>query len=485
MGVDTRTVECDLAILGGGPAGYAAALYASRLGLKSAIVERDKVGGVCLHKGCIPTKHFLEVGELLRSLRSSKDFGILLPGEANLDWAAVMERKSAVVGQLHRGLEGLLKKAGARLVQGEGKLREDGSVGVSTPEEELVVQPRLGTLVATGSRPKDLPVLAWDGETVLFSDEALTIPEIPKRLVVVGAGSVGLEAASYFRDFGSEVVVLEVLSRALPGADEECVNLLVGAFRSRGIRLEFEAKVLGLRSEAGKSSDAAASETAQVAVVCETCDGKEEVFPCDVVLLAVGRVPNTEGIGLEQAQVLVEKSGHIKVDPTTMQTSNPRIWAAGDVVATPALAHVAFAEGMVAVRSMVGEDPRPLDYSKVPVCVYSYPEVAYAGLSEEEAASLYGAEKVRVAKVPYGANSRASIMGQRRGMLKVVASSDGPVLGIHIVGHMASELLSPGYLSVNWEALPGDVAAFIQPHPTLSEMYGEAAMALEGRPLHG
>lgn len=486
--MSVRSLPCDIAVLGGGPAGYSAALYAARTGLEVALVERDRVGGVCLHRGCIPSKHFLETAAIVRTVSKAGDFGVQIAGEPKLDWACVLARKDAVIGRLHKGLQGLLSRAGVRVIGGRGRVEGDGTVLVydSSPSqaaEVTAVVPRKGTIVATGSLPRDLPELPWDGQRVITSDESLSLDEIPRRLVVVGAGSVGLEAASYFRDFGSEVVVLEALERALPGSDEELGDQLVKALASRGVRFHFGVRVRAVRENHSGTTVANTGELASV--LFESSSGEEQVEEADVVLLAVGRKPNTAGIGLEEAGVSIGGTGHVDVDSNSMRTSNPRIWAVGDVVATPALAHVAFAEGMVAVRAIAGEDPRPLEYGRVPVCVYTHPELAYAGMTERDAVASYGRERIRVAKVNFAANSRASIMGERGGAIKVVALADGPILGVHVLGHMASELLSPGYLSVNWEAMAEDVAAFVQPHPTLSEMYGEAAMQLEGRPLHG
>ncbi len=480
----TEEVACDIAIVGGGPGGYAAALYASRLGLRALVVEKDKVGGTCLHRGCIPTKHYLETASVFRTVERAPSFGVLPKagdgGGPRVDWPRVLEKKAAVVGRIFRGLQGLLRSAGVQVLEGSGSLDDSGRIRVEALDgSRWWVRAGMGVIVATGSAPRSLEVLPFDGRVVVSSDEVLDIPALPGSVVIVGAGSVGVELASYLSDFGVQVTLVEALSSVIPGADEEVATALRRSLEGSGIRTLCDAQVLAaeVRGEGGGGPAAT--------VAVRTREGDEQALGADLVVVAVGRRPVTEGLGLDEVGIDTEPSGHVSVDPETLQTSRSGYWAVGDVVPTPGLAHVAFAEGMVAVRAIAGEDPRPVDYSRVPYCVYSHPEVAFCGLTEEAARSVHGDDKVKVSRSNFASNARASIMEERRGLLKVVALEDGPVLGVHIVGPWASELLSPGYLAANWEAFPEEVASFIQPHPTLSETFGEAAMALTGRPLHG
>ncbi len=480
----TQEVACDIAILGGGPGGYAAALYASRLGLRAVVVERDKVGGTCLHRGCIPTKHYLETAAVLRTVAKAPSFGVFSEGGdgggPRIDWARVLDKKSAVVERIFKGLQGLLRSADVQVLQGSGSLDDSGRIRVESLDgSRWWVRAGKGVVLATGSAPRSLDVLPFDGRVVVSSDEVLELGALPRSVVIVGAGSVGVELASYLSDFGVQVTLVEALSNVIPGADAEVATALRRSLEGSGIRTLCDAQVLGAQVH----EDGSGVPNATVSV--RTRDGDEQVLGADLVVVAVGRRPVTEGIGLEDVGIRTEASGHIFVDPESLATSQAGYWAVGDVVATPGLAHVAFAEGMVAVRAIAGEDPRPVDYSRVPYCVYSHPEVAFCGLTEEAARSVHGDDKVKVSRSNFASNARASIMEERRGLLKVVVLEEGPVLGVHIVGPWASELLSPGYLAANWEAFPEEIASFVQPHPTLSETFGEAAMALIGRPLHG
>lgn len=476
-------VQTEIAIVGGGPGGYAAALYASRLGIRTAVVERDRVGGTCLHRGCIPTKHYLETAAVLRTLRRARDFGVV--GEASetsgarVDLSKALEKKSAVVEKLFRGLTGLLKSAGVETISGEATLEGSGSIRVAASDgTDYSLRASKGVIVATGSTPKHLEVLPHDGRFVVTSDEVLELGALPRSVVIIGAGSVGVEISSYLSDFGASVTIVEALSNVLPGADDEISTALRRSLQAAGIQIICEAEVLELERKPD-------SEEPLGIVHVRKAGGEEVGLEADLVVVAVGRKPVTDGIGLEDVGIERERSGHIAVDKQTLQTNIEGYYAVGDVIPTPALAHVAFAEGMVAVRAIAGEDPRPIDYQRVPWCVYSHPEVAFCGLDESSARELHGEGSVRVSRVNFAGNSRAAILGERQGMLKLVALADGPVLGVHIIGQLASELLSPGYLAANWEAYPEEVAAYIQPHPTLSEALGEAAMASIGRPLHG
>ncbi len=479
-------LNCEIAIIGAGPGGYAAALYASRLGIRSVLVEKDRIGGVCLHRGCIPTKHYLETASIKRAVRSAPSFGISASasddGQILVDWPKIVERKSLVVDRIFKGLTGLLKSRGVEMLAGEATLDDSGRIRVAGRDgEEYSIVPSKATILATGSTPKLLDILPYDKKLVVTSDEVLDLPRLPRSAVIVGAGSVGVELSSYLVEFGVSVTLVEALSNVLPGADDEISTTLRRALSSAGIETICDSEVLGLE-RTGKTDDPGEQ---QALVHVRKAGGAEVALPADLVVVAVGRKPTVEGLGFDAVGIKLERSGHISVDLESLETNVSGFFAVGDVIPTPALAHVAFAEGMVAVRAIAGEDPRPIDYSKVPWCVYSYPEVAFSGLDENSARRIHGEDAIRVSRVNFAANSRATIMDERRGMMKIVALKDGPVLGTHIVGPWASELLSPGYLAVNWEAFPEEIAQFIQPHPTLSEVFGEAAMLMIGRPLHG
>lgn len=470
----------DVAIIGGGPGGYAAALYGASAGLAIALIESEKIGGTCLHRGCIPTKQLLETANVLRTVRSAADFGVIASGqtESGVDWGVASERKTSTVDSLFKGLTGLLKKRKVDLIDGRGRLGPGGRVAVTTGAGEEVAVEARAVIVATGSRPRSIPGFEFDGKRIISSDEALTLESVPRRIAIVGAGAIGMEFASLFADLGVEVTVLEALPRILPGVDDDIAAVLDRSLKRRGVTIEIGAAV-------DSHTPAPTGNTASL-LTYRTSSGEMARIEVDRILLAVGREPVTDSAGLAEVGLNLDRKGYIEIDPLTMSTSLPATYAVGDVVDTPALAHIAFAEGMVAIRSILGEAPNPVEYSRVPWCIYSHPEISFAGMTQAAATEqLGGAEQVAVSKHRFGGVGRALIMGETEGMVKVVAEKGGRILGVHIVGPLASELLAPGYLSTNWEALPGEVAAFIEPHPSLSEAFGEAVQALTGRSLHG
>jgi dihydrolipoamide dehydrogenase len=464
MADDSVPVEFDLVILGGGPGGYAAALYGASAGMNIAMVEELRVGGTCLHRGCIPAKELLQTAEVLRTVRGAAEFGVTT-SDPSLQLATSQSRKQAVVDRLTSGLESLLKGRKVTVVPGTGVLEPDGrTLRIS---DGTTIRGR-NVLIATGSLPRELAVdgFAFDGERVLSSEEVLQLPEVPPRVVVIGGGAIGCEFASFFVDAGSEVTILEALPQILSGVDQQVAQTVVRAFQKRGIKTHTGVKVLGFDGKA---------------VRFEGKNGEEQL-PVDKVVVSVGRRPRSENAGLDGAGVKVDERGYVVVDGN-MRTNVEGVYAVGDVVATPQLAHVAFSEAVVAIKTMLGESPVPLDYDKVPWGIYCHPEVAFCGLTEAQAKER--GYDVQTSAHRWGGNGRALIVGETDGMVKIVSERGGAILGVHIAGPWATELIAEAYLTVNWEATPADVGLLIHAHPTLSELFGESVLALTGRSLHG
>jgi dihydrolipoamide dehydrogenase len=464
--------EFDIVVIGGGPGGYATALYAAAAGLSVAIVERDKVGGTCLHRGCIPAKEFLETAAVRRTIEGSKEFGIDVSG-VTLDFARSQERKQAVVDKLWKGLQGLLKGRKVTTFIGTGTLREDRRVEViDGPDAGKAITGR-NVVLAAGSVPYGLPGFEIDGRWVMTSDEFLDLEKLPASVAVIGGGVVGCEFASLLADLGSKVTILEALDAILPGCDEDIVRLIVRSFKKRGIDIVTGAKV--------ESHTPAADGTVT------TVKAGEQSLDVEAIVVSVGRRPRTEGLVADGVGVQINERGFVVTDEY-QRTGVDGVWAVGDIVAgTPQLAHVGFAEAIVAVKGMLGEPVVPVDNGKVPWAIYCHPEVAFCGLTEAQAKDA-GIDVV-TKKDPFGGNSRAQIIGDTEGLVKIVAEkrpdgTAGRILGVHMCGPWVTEQLSGGYLAVNWEAFPDEVAQFIQPHPSLSETFGETMLALTGRGLH-
>lgn len=459
--------DFDVVVLGGGPGGYGAALAAGSAGLRVAVVEERRVGGTCLHQGCIPAKELLQTAEVLRTVAGAAEFGIAA-GAPTLDLMASQVRKQGVVDRLAGGLEKLLEGRKAKVFTGRGVLA-DGPGRVVRMDDGTELS-GAHIVIATGSAPRSLAGLDFDGEVVLSSDHVLELTAVPSRVAVVGGGAIGCEFASLLGDFGSEVTVLEVLPQILAGADAQVAKVVARSFDKRGITVRTGVTIVGL--DRGSSD---------VAVRYEGAQGEGSVI-VDKVIVSVGRRPRSEAVGLAEAGVHVDERGYVVVDGQ-MRTSVPEVFAVGDVVATPQLAHVAFAEAIVAVGAILGEDPAPIDYGRVPWAIYCRPEVAFCGLTEEQARGR-GIDVVTSVH-RFTGNSRALIIGDTEGLVKLVADKDGSILGVHLVGPWATELLAEGYLAVNLELRAGDIAALVHAHPTLAELFGESAMALAGRTLHG
>jgi dihydrolipoamide dehydrogenase len=462
--------QFDVVVIGGGPGGYAAALYGASAGLSIALVEKDKVGGTCLHRGCIPAKELLETAHAFRSVEEAGRFGITT-GPATIDFGAAMARKQEVVDLQWKGLSGSIRGRGITTVTGVGRYRGDGTVEVDGPDGATTLRAP-SVILASGSVPRTIPGFEVDGRYVLTSDEVLSMTELPGSAAVIGGGAIGCEFASMLADLGVKVTVLEGLPKILPGVDEDVAKVVARSFSKRGIEVRTGVRITGHRPDGDVTS--------------VEIEGAEPVV-VEKVIVSVGRRPLSETLGLEGTGVEVDERGFVKVGDTC-RTSVPGVWAVGDLVATPALAHVGYAEAMVAIRDILGESPVPVQYDRVPWAIYCRPEVAFAGHSEQSARDA-GFDVV-VAQHHFRANGRAHIIGEVDGLVKVIAEKTpdgraGRILGVHMVGPWVTEQLGQGYLAVNWEATVDEVAAFIQPHPTLSELFGETVMTLTGRGLLG
>lgn len=462
----------DVVIIGGGPGGYAAALYGASAGLNIALIEKNRIGGTCLNVGCIPAKELLETASIRRAIESAAAFG-LTTSEPVLDFSVTQTRKQGVIDGLVGGLTGLLKKRKVTVYDGIGTLHAGHVVKVSGGSSGDVELHGTNVILASGSVPRTIPGFDVDGVTVLTSDELLSLQKLPATAVVIGGGAIGCEFASMMSDLGTEVTILEALPQILPGCDEDITRVVLKSFKDRNITVRTGVSVNGHDIKFGGGT------TVKF--------GEGETVDVDMVVVSVGRRPLSENLGLDGTAVAVSDRGDVVVD-AHCRTGEPGVWAVGDLIATPALAHIGFAEGMLAIRDMLGEDPMSIDYSKVPWCIYCHPEVSFVGHTEKSAKEA--GFDVIVSKHRYTGNGRALILGEPEGMVKVIAEkrSDGTggrLLGVHMVGPWVTEQLGQAYLAVNWEADVDDVAAFIQPHPTLSELFGESVLALTGRSLHG
>jgi dihydrolipoamide dehydrogenase len=458
-GETTAPTVYDVVILGGGSGGYACALRAAQLGLAVVLIEKDKLGGTCLHKGCIPTKALLHSAEIADAAKESDQFGVKATFEG-IDMPAVNKYKDGVVGRLYKGLQGLVSSRGITYVSGEGRL-----VAADAVEVDGHAYHGRNVVLATGSIPRSLPGLEIDGARVLSSDHALQIDFVPRSAVVLGGGVIGVEFASIWASYGAKVTIVEALPHLLPLEDEAMSKQIERAFRKRGIDYELGARFAGVEN----TSDG-------VKVSLES--GKQ--IEADLLLVAVGRGPVSAGLGYEEAGVAMDR-GFVVADGYC-RTNLPNVFAVGDLIPTLQLAHVGFGEGILVAEQIAGMEVHPIDYDGVPRITYSEPEVASVGITEATARERFGD---RVATVVYdlAGNGKSQIL-KTAGQVKLVGLTDGPVVGVHMVGSRVGELMAEGQLIVNWEAYATDVASLIHPHPTMSEAVGEAHLALAGKPLH-
>jgi dihydrolipoamide dehydrogenase len=448
----------DLVVLGGGSGGYAAALRGAQLGLSVALIEADKLGGTCLHRGCIPTKALLHAGEIADGTREASHFGVNATFNS-IDMTGVNTYKDGVITKLHKGLQGLVKSRNITYIEGHGKL-----VAKDTVEVNSARYTGKNVLLATGSYARTLPGLDIDGKRVITSDQAIKMEYVPKSVIVLGGGVIGCEFASVWKSFGAEVTIIEGLPHLVALEDESSSKLLERAYRKRGINFE-----LGVRFKSHVVNADGVTITLE--------DGK--TFSAEVLLVAVGRGPVSANLGYEEQGITMDR-GYVLVDEKC-RTNVPGIWAVGDLIPTLQLAHVGFGEGILVAEEIAGLNPRPINYDGVPRVTYSEPEVASVGLTTAQAKER-GYDVVEL-NYDLAGNGKAQIL-RTAGSIKLVSQKGGPVLGIHMVGSRVGELLAEAQLIFNWEASADDVAPLIHAHPTLSEAMGEAHMALAGKPLH-
>ena len=464
--------QFDLVVIGGGPGGYCAALYGASAGLKVALVEMDALGGTCLNRGCIPAKAFLETAAVKRHVDHAADFGIEAGGSPSVNFARTQERKQEIVAGLVGGIAAMCKGRKVEVFNGVGSLGADKTVTVAMTDGSSATITGDTVLLATGSVPRLIPNFERGGP-IMTSDEVLDLDTLPARVAVIGGGAIGCEFASTFADLGSEVTILEGLPKILPGLDADLAKVVEKSFKKKKIAIRTGVMVNG------HTPNGSGGTTVKF--------GDDESVEVDTVVVSVGRRPFADKLGLDGTKVIVDERGFVEVDEYC-QTDEPGVYAVGDLINTPQLAHVGYAEAIMVIKHLLGESPMPVMYDRVPWAIYCHPEVAWAGPDEAEAKAA--GHDVVVSKHPFKFNSRAQIVGETEGLVKIIAKkradgTAGQVLGVHMVGPWVTEQLVGGYLAVNWEATVDEIAEFIQPHPSLSELFGETVLALTGRSFNG
>lgn len=459
----------DLIVIGSGPGGYVAAIRASQLGLKVAVVERSELGGICLNWGCIPTKSLLKSANVFEYLTHAADYGISINGEANADFEAMVKRSRDVADGMSKGIQFLLKKNKVEVIQGTGKLLGNKQVEVINEAGEKTVYSAEHILLATGARSRQLPSLPQDGEKVIGYRKALTLDKQPESMIVVGSGAIGSEFAYFYNAIGTKVTLVEYMPNIVPVEDEEVSKQLGRSFKKAGIKVMTKAEVTQVDTSGDK-----------VKVVIKTKKG-EENHEADIVLSAVGITPNIENLGLEEAGVQVE-NGRVKVDEF-YQTTAPGVYAIGDIVPGQALAHVASAEGIICVEKIAGHSPDPIDYGNIPGCTYTSPEVASVGMTEH-AAKEAGYE-LKVGKFPFSASGKASAAGHKDGFVKLIFDAKyGELLGAHLIGANVTEMIAELVTARKLETTGHEIIKAVHPHPTMSEAVMEAAAAAYDEVIH-
>ncbi|RLL48130.1 dihydrolipoyl dehydrogenase [Oceanobacillus piezotolerans] len=473
------TESFDLVVLGGGTGGYVAAIRAAQLGMKVAVVEKEDLGGTCLHKGCIPSKALLRSAEIYRQTKHAIEYGIETDN-VRLNFQKIQERKENTISNLHLGVQGLMKKNNIEVFKGIGRILGSSifspipgtiSVEYENGEENSILIPKQ-VIIATGSSPRTLPNLEIDGTQVLHSDHALTMEELPSSIVIIGAGAIGIEWASMLADFGVEVTIVEYLDRILPAVDEEISKEVERLLKKKGIKFMKGTKVL---------PESLVKDHSNVRIDVDR-NGEIETISSEKILVSVGRKANIENIGLENTDIELE-NGFIQTNEFC-QTKESHIYAIGDVIGGMQLAHVASHEGIVAVEHMANENPTPLNYLHIASCIYSHPEVASIGLTEQQA--LQQGYNVKVGKFPFKAIGKALVHGEKEGFVKVIGDKEtDDILGVHMIGPHVTDMISEASLAMVLNATPWEISQTIHPHPTLSEVIGEAALAVDGKQIHG
>lgn len=460
----------DLIVIGSGPGGYVTAIRASQLGLKTAIVEKAELGGVCLNWGCIPTKALLKSAQVFEYLNHASDYGITIQGKANADFSAIIKRSRDVAAGMSKGVQFLMKKNKIDIIQGTGKLTKDKKVEVTGADGKKTTYDAPHIVLATGARSRELPNLPQDGKKIIGYRQALTLDKQPASMVVVGSGAIGSEFAYFYNAIGTKVTLVEYLDNIVPLEDEEVSKQLATSFKKAGIDVMTGSEVTSVDTSGTK-----------VKVTIKSKKGKEEQIEADIVLSAVGITPNIDNIGLEEAGVVVEK-GRVKVDEF-YRTSVPGIYAIGDIVPGQALAHVASAEGIICVEKIAGHNPEPLNYNNIPGCTYTSPEVASVGYTEK-AAKEAGYE-LKIGKFPYSASGKASAAGQKDGFIKLIFDAKyGELLGAHMIGANVTEMIAEIVVARKLETTGHEILKAVHPHPTMSEAIMEAAAAAYGEVIH-
>lgn len=463
------TKQYDVVIIGGGPGGYVAAIKASQLGLQTAVVESKKVGGTCLHAGCIPSKALLRSAEIYANTGNAEEFGVIVP-EFKLDFAKVQARKEGITDRLFKGIQHLMKKGKIDLYDGRGSLAGSKQVLVSGSDGETSTITGENIIIATGSRPRTFPGLEADGTHVLTSDEALQMQSLPESIVIVGGGVIGIEWASMLADFGVEVTVLEYADRIIPTEDPDISKEMQRLLKKRKVKIITGAKVLPETLQKGEGISIKAEHK-----------GQEKEFKGEKLLVSVGRLPNSENIGLENTNVLTDRG--VILTNEYYQTGEPNVYAIGDVIGGLQLAHMASHEGITAVEFIAGKHPNPIDADLVPKCIYSSPEAASVGLSEEKAKEK--GYRVQTSKFAFRAVGKALVFGNADGFVKFVVDEDtNKLLGVHMIGPHVTEMISEAGLAQVLSMTAADIAGMVHPHPTLSEAVGEAALAVTGMEIH-
>lgn len=462
--------EFDVVIIGSGPGGYVAAIRAGQLGLKTAVVEKDgKFGGTCLWQGCIPTKALLHTAYMYNQLRNAREHGIVVK-ELSLDFEQTQKHKQKILERLGGGIAGLFRKNKVTAITGFGRLKDRNTIEVSNGNDKKEIKAKF-VVLATGSSVKPLPTLPFDRKGILSSDDILELKQVPRSLLVIGAGAVGVEFASMFLQFGSKVALVEMLPQITPLEDDEIAAELQKILTRRGMQIMTSCQVSAVTPNAEGGYE----------VKLQTADGKEKTGKFEKVLVAVGRKANTDNLGLEKTRVQVDR-GLIKVNKF-MQTDEPNIYAIGDIVPTPALAHVASAEGVVAVEHLAGRHPHPINYDRIPNCTFPDPQIASIGLTEKKARER--GYKVKTGKFPFLALGKSLVLGETEGFVKVISDEKyGEIVGVHILHAYASYMIGEAVAIMNGEVPADYVAQAVHPHPTLSEAMMEAAHSIYGAAIH-